>query len=122
MVNAYLFRKRYCEGAARAGCPLRKGPHWPGSCSALHQGDLGMPGAANQVQPRARIIRNDCGDEAGQRTCWEVSPWIRLRVRPGESNRVRDVPVISRKHCGDRAGQSVGSGLDWGPVAKQGGS
>ncbi|XP_010135166.1 PREDICTED: catenin alpha-3-like [Buceros rhinoceros silvestris] len=45
-----------------------------------------MLGAANQVQPRAQIIRKDCGDEAGQRTCWEVSPWIRLRVRPGESN------------------------------------
>ncbi|XP_010291299.1 PREDICTED: catenin alpha-3 [Phaethon lepturus] len=53
-----------------------------------------MPGDGNQAQPRAQTIRKVCGDEAGQRTSWEVSPWIRVRVRPGEGNQVEDDPSI----------------------------
>lgn len=94
MVNAYLFRNKHCGGAARAGCSLRQGLHRPGPCpTALHQGELGGPGDGNKVQPRVWIIREVCGDEAGQRTSWDISPWIRLRVKPDEGNEVRDSPV-----------------------------
>jgi len=86
-----------------------------GPCpTALPQGEPGMPGQRNWVQPRLQTIRKVCGDEVSQKTSWEVSPQTRLRVRPGEGNQVKDSPMVPQKCQGRRAGLKSVCGLRFG--------
>lgn len=49
-----------------------------------------------QVQPRAQIIKQYHGDDAGPRSSWEVSPWVRsIRQVHSDKAEIRAVQEVS---------------------------
>ena len=79
------YKDATCQGAERPGL-LAKRTWAKGDSIALEtsstvpkQGKQDRPAGGGQTQPRAHNTRQDCGDDAGPRAGWEVSPQAGIR-------------------------------------------